>query len=130
MARLFDHLRRLGLGLFKRLGVFLVGVGDLLLRHGMVLELGANGLLLVLHHGANRRNDVLPEEDDDDRETNELSDESRHRYRPCPVDTGTVRVVTSTPSTRLARFAANVSTDDWSSPETVSDCWVNSSLAC
>ena len=109
---LLDHLRRLGLGLFQRLGVLLVGVGDLLLRLGVVGELGADGLLLVLHHGADRRHNVFPEQEDDDRESDELSDEGRHwSYRPCPVVAGTVRVVTSTPSTRLARLAARVSTD-------------------
>ncbi len=52
---LLDHLRRLGLRLFQRLGVLLVGVGDLLLCVRVVRELGADSLLLVLHHGANRR---------------------------------------------------------------------------
>ena len=47
---LVDHLRRLGLGFFERLGVLGVGVGDLLLGLGMLLELRADGLLLVLHH--------------------------------------------------------------------------------
>ncbi len=109
---LLDHLRRLGLGLFQRLGVLLVGVGDLLLGLGVVAELSADGLLLVLHHGANRRHDVFPEQKDDDGEADELSDEGRHsNYRPCPVVAGTVRVVTSTPSTRLASCADRFPTD-------------------
>ena len=75
---LVDHLRRLGLGLFQRLGMLLVGVGDLLLGLGMVAELSADSLLLVLHHGADRRHDVFPEQKDDDGEADELSDEGRH----------------------------------------------------
>ncbi len=39
VPRLVDHLRRLGLGFFQRLGVLVVGVGDLLLRLGVVGEL-------------------------------------------------------------------------------------------
>ena len=128
---LLDHLRRLGLGLFERLGMLGVGVGDLLFGLGMVGELSADSLLLVLHHGANRRHNVFPEQEKDDREPDELSDEGRHtRYRSRPVVTGTVRVVTSTPSTRLARLAASVSTEVCRSAVTARDCSVSSSLAC
>ena len=78
VPRLLDHLRRLGLGFFERLGVLLVGVGDLLLRFGVLCELSADGLLLVLHHVAHRRHNVFPEQEDDDREADELPDERRH----------------------------------------------------
>ncbi len=131
VPRLLDHLRGLGLGLFQRLGMLLVGVGDLLLRLCVFRELGADGLLLVLHHGADRRHNVFPEQENDDREADELSDEGRHcRYRSRPVVAGTVRVVTSTPSTRLASLAARVSTDVCRSAVTARACSVSSSLAC
>jgi hypothetical protein len=79
VTRLLDHLGRLGLGLLERLGVLLVGVGDLLRRLGVVRQLGSDVLLLVLHHLADRRHNVLPQQKHDDREADELSDECRHR---------------------------------------------------
>ena len=85
VAGLVDHPRRLSLGLFQRLGVLLVGVGDLLLRVGVVGELSSNGLLLVLHHGADRRHNVFPDQEHDDRESDELSDEGRHWTLTVPV---------------------------------------------
>ena len=69
MSRLFDHPCRLGLGFFQRLGVLSIGVGDLLLRLSMLGELRANGLLLIPHHVTDRRHNVFPDEEDDDRES-------------------------------------------------------------
>jgi hypothetical protein len=112
VAGLFDHLCGLGLGLFYGPGVFLVGVGDLFTGRLVLRELRADSVLLVLHHRADRWHNVFPEQENNDRESDELPDEGRHEsYRPCPVVAGTVRVVTSTPSTLLASFDARVSTD-------------------
>ena len=78
MSRLLDHPCRLGLGFFQRLGVLGIGIGDLLFGLSMLGELRANALLLALHHVADWRHNVFPDEEDDDRESDELSDECRH----------------------------------------------------
>ena len=72
---LLDDPGRLGLGLLESPFVLGIGVGDLLCGLRVVLQLVADGLLLVLHQGANRRHDVSPHQEDDDREPDELSDE-------------------------------------------------------
>src|ERR1700687_3167500 len=75
---LLNHLLRLGLGFFQRLGVLGVGLGHLLFRLRVFGELGADGLLPIRHQLADRWNGMLPGDEDEDREADELPDKRRH----------------------------------------------------
>ena len=77
-ARLFGHLLGLGLCLLDGLFVRLLGVRQPLLGFGAVLQLLADVLLLRRHHPADGRNDVAPDDEDDDHETDEVTNECRH----------------------------------------------------
>ena len=82
LPSLVGHLGRLRLGVLERLGVHGVGVGEFLGRLGTLGERGADGVLLLLHQRLHRRHDEAPQDVDDDRETDQLTDECRHLAAP------------------------------------------------
>ena len=71
-------LLRLRLRLGQGLGVHFVGLGQLLGGRCTIGKRGADRLLLLLHQRPNRRHHVLPDDEHDDREADELPDECRH----------------------------------------------------